>query len=575
METPRRLQPLGVRAFVGVCGAGAGERDIPRTVCGKPTASVRVGPTCVAYVGRYDDALTFDDPVDAQILYTGRPFVDDRVLGNCRIDRHTMPAPDKIDGKFACLVLKPDGLDLLTDCIGAGTVFYAQEGGCLYFGSHLGLVVAALPGAPELNELGVASQLASVQLFDETHFRGIYRLEAGGCLSAVRNAEQSIDVRQTHGGGIRGLLDIEVPPLTAASFRAMLDRGAERERYDDNAILMLSGGRDSLAIALTRAPTPKRCATFGEPRSIDVLRAKRRARRLGLEFMAVPFQDWTLETYLDEIVMLNAGCSGLQTAHNMVGFDWVSDNADLASIGYLGDVFRDSLFRVLENGAEENAVLRAMALRLNDPILKDVFAKERETMVEFIRDSFHDLARDVGPHKALAMLRLRWHQARWISMTFDLCDWYLPISYPFVLRDLIGAWLQCDLANPKARGQFDLSLSEALIEHGHHPNPRGSIPERARNKFLAVLAMAGRGGHVIHTCDWEAIIKRSRFQPQAYDCGHDRLSEFTRRSWDVLQSQNFRTNVKPAIYSSAAIAAAFQRFSQKETPPRLTQTPAA
>lgn len=575
MEVPRRSQPLGVRAFVGVCGAGASLRDDLNTVCGRPTTRLRVGPASLAFIGRDNGALTFEKPVDAQILYTGRPFVDDRLLGNCLIDHHALPAPDKIDGKFAALVVKLDGVELLTDCIGAGTVFYAQVEGCLYFGSHLGLVAAALPSAPELNDLGVASQLAGIQAFDETHFRGIYRLEAGGRLSAIRNADQSIDVRQTHGDGIRGLLDIDVPPLTSASFRSMLDSGVAREGYDANSILMLSGGRDSLALALARAPTPTRCATFGEPKSIDVLRAKRRARRLGLEFSAVPFQDWTLETYLDEIVTLNAGCSGLQAAHNMVGFDWVADKANLASIGYLGDVFRDSLFGVLENGSDESAVIRVMALRLNDPILKDVFAKERETLSAFIRDTYRDLARDVGQHRALAMLRLKWHQARWISMSFDLCDWYLPISYPLVQRDLIAAWLQCDLNDPSDRNQFNLSLSEALAENGYHPNPRGSIPERVRNKCLAALARLSQGGQVIHTCDWQAIVERSEFRPEAYDCGHERLSDYTRRSWEALEAQGFRTNVKPAVYTSAAIAAACRQFSQSANQPALSQISAA
>lgn len=560
MEAPRQVQPLGVRAFVGVCGAGANELEKLSTVCGKPTTRLRIGPTDVAIVGRSDDAPAFDDGVDAQIIFTGRPFIDDRLLGTCLLDETSIPAPDKIDGKFACLVLKPDGLELLTDCIGAGAVFYAEKGGCLYFGSHLGLVVAALPRPPELNDLGIASQLASIQLFDETHFSGIFRLEAGGRLNVVRNPDQSIEVRQTHGNGIRSLLDVDVPPLTTASFRSMLDRGVARENYDANAVLMLSGGRDSLAIALSRAPTPNRCATYGEPKSMDVLRARKRAKRLGLEFMAVPYQDWTLETYRDEIVTLNAGGSGLQTAFNLVGFDWVSGKADLASIGYLGDAFRSSLFGVLENGSDESAVLRVMALRLNDPILKDVFTKEQQTISEFIRDSFRDLSRDVGQHRALAMQRLRWHQARWLSMTFDLCDWYVPISYPLMQRDLIAAWLQADLDDPKGREQFTLALSEALADRGFNPNPRGSIPERVRNKLLAKLNV---GAHVVHLCDWQAVIERSRFRPEDIACGHDRLSEFTRRSWEALQAENYRANVKPAVYSSTAIAAAAQQFSHR------------
>ena len=107
-------------------------------------------------------------------------------------------------------------------------------------------------------------------------------------------------------------------------------------------------------------------------------------------------------------------------------------------------------------------IIPILLKRIHDPILNDLFAKEGETIKEYVADTFRDLARDVGTHRAHAILRIQWMQARWLSMTFDLCDWFLPISYPFMQRRLIASWLQADIEDPRIQQIFAQVLERAL-----------------------------------------------------------------------------------------------------------------
>ena len=367
MDSPSQPKHIVVHAFVGVFGAGPQRHKERRTVCGRTTSRFSIGSVHVTFVGRGDEPEEIHESVDDIVLHTGRPFLDDRLF-----ETGAIPMSDELDGKFALLQVTPHGLELITDFLGAGSVYYALEGGLLYFSSHLGLLIEALPQVPALNDSGVAAQLlALAQLFDETHFSGTYRLATGGRLTAGVTPSGTVDVRITRGNGIEGLLDIDVPRFTKDTFRALLDIGVERERYDADSVLMLSGGRDSLAIALSRAPRPGLASSYGEPYSIDFLRGKQRAGRLGFEFLAVPYQDWTLETYRDEIVGLHAGCAGLQTAHNIVAFDWVSDKANLAAVGYLGDVFKGKFLAKVDGDYDESDVLQSLLKKVNDPTLND------------------------------------------------------------------------------------------------------------------------------------------------------------------------------------------------------------
>ncbi len=558
MDLDRKSIHLGVCAFVGTFGNGR-QKEAVHTVCGRAACTFDVGPARVSFVARHGESYTDDGSVGSLVLLNGRPFFEDRL-----VESGAAPEPDQLDGKFAYLSLTSDGLELATDCLGAGSVFYASQGGQLFFSSHLGLLLQVLPQAPDLNDLGVAAQLFSRnQVFDETHFAGTYRLADGERLSATTNANDGIEVRTTGGGGIKGLLDIDAPRYTLDTFYDLLNLGVQRERYDANSVLMLSGGQDSMTLALAHATLPRRAITYGESYAIDFVRGKQRAKRLGLEFLGVPYEGWTLDTYLDEIVSLNAGYTGLDAAHNMIAYDWASDKANLAAMGFLGDTYRAGYLRKLVGEPDERTVLPTLMKRHDDPILNDVYANEAKTIVEFVTETFRDLARDFGPHRALAILKLKWMQARWLSPIFDLCDWFLPVSHPFMQRRLLASWLQADIDDPKVRGIFGLALERSLVERGFAKDYRGRVPERLWNRSFATAHARRRGLRDAVRCDWQSVIERSRFDPDNIACRDHRLSEVTQRSWQKVLSGAYQGPVISPAYTSTAIAAAYGRLSSR------------
>lgn len=438
------------------------------------------------------------------------------------------------DGKFARYAIT-DKVVLETDCLGAGAVYYTEQNGKFYFGSHLGLLLEALPQKPSLNQMGVASQLyARAQLMDETHFEGVYRLPAGSTLTY----DGAISIER---GSIRDLLNEPAPKLTESSLRDMIDEGVERESFDIDAALMLSGGKDSYAIALSPS-MPKNAASYGESYSLDFRLGKRRASRLGLNFQDLPYKDWTLETYRDVIVRLHAGCSGLQVGNMLDGFARLK--ASKAAVGFLGDVLTGAHLHRLD-GAD--SVRRFLLIKQHDPVLNDLYPEERKLLGDYVMDSFSQLAEDVGPERAFMILDLQWRQARWISMTCDLCDWYVPSAYPFFQKKLIASCLQADIADLKDQRLYRRLLGE---------------DDNVLDRVMVCLGSAMRGKRVFTQmylggthCNWPALIKRSSFDPDDYVCADNRLTDVTRRSWDRVLAGEDRNPV-PVAYASAPIAAA-------------------
>ncbi len=564
MTCASRRQNRFVRAFVGVFGSGSGEVAAPKTICGHATTTLTVGSATITFVD-HDAAqpLVVGNPAELA-LYTGRPF-----FGNRLLDDKTHADASTLDGKFARLAFSPDGLELATDWLGAGAVFHAIEDGRLHFATHLGLLLETLSELPELNDTAVASLLfGRQQVFEEMHFSGTYRLPPGARLSASLDQDGKAESHLDRGAGLRALLDVDAPPWTPDAMRALIENGIERDAYDEQSVLMLSGGKDSLLIALTHAERPGHAATFGESYSMDMLRGKQRARKLGFNFIDLPYQDWTLQTYADEIVGLHAGCSGLQTAHNIVAFDHASHVADRASIGFLGDVFRGKRLDKLGSPDDVNLV-RSLFLRErgDNRDYVGLYEKEWAAIKEFVEGLYVDLKRDHGSHLAYVLLKVQWMQSGWLSNTFDLCDWFLPVSYPFMQRELLASWLQSDLASPQTRRVFDVALSQALAERGLCDDFRGTLPTRLWNRSRNMVNAVPRGRNTIGNCYWRSVIKRSQRDMKLAECGNARLDEISRRSWQNAQSRKTWLDF-PVVYMSAPIAAACVRWGAK--PPQST-----
>ncbi|MBS3805812.1 MAG: hypothetical protein KGY54_14795, partial [Oleiphilaceae bacterium] len=250
---------LQAKGFVGVLGGEPEQHDGMKALQGPDFSTSKQG-SCTFGVYSRNSA---NDSVDQEntILFTGSPFFQEGRPWDGSVAEYKA-----LDGKFAIAKIAPQSVELATDVLGAGAVFYIYVKSHFFFASHLGLLLKVLPFAPALNPLGVAAQLyARAQLFDETHFSGIFRLAAGSVLTAEHELHsQSVQVKTTQRRGARSLLDIKAPTFGPDTLMTVLGRGVARYRFDEKSVLMLSGGRDSLAIALANERAPKHAVTYGD-----------------------------------------------------------------------------------------------------------------------------------------------------------------------------------------------------------------------------------------------------------------------------------------------------------------------
>ena len=424
---PARWSPPLCRRLSGWLGPGTpplrprleGVTCPPRPPVHGNVLGTRVPPRCSSSGGRRSPS-----PGQArQGAFSSSPAAPFSTTGSSRTGFWLgCPTKGELDGKFAGALIRSTGVELFTDALGAGSVYYATRGPDTFFSSHLGLLLGS-QWQPALNDLGLAGQLfARSQIFDKTHFSGVFRLPAGQRL--VAGSEWS------HArAGIRRL--VLPPPRHGRADvrpRGVLGDGRGRRRA---AGFVRSGFRADV-FRWTRL-LGRRARAFRPPPAVRHLRRSLLARlpagdATGEEAGArVPrpslYEDWTLDTYSPIIVGLHAGCSGLQTANNLSGFDGARELATLAAVGFLGNALTGAHSGPRPDPDDAYA-LRILLPNHKDPVLNgDVFEPERDAIIEHVLSRFHDLSHEAGStRQALMILDLEWRQARWISMMFDLCN---------------------------------------------------------------------------------------------------------------------------------------------------------
>ncbi len=567
MDAASTLESASVQAFVGMVGPGTPPlRPRLEGVTCPPRPPVHgnvleTGSAAVLLFRRAEVAESRTSAPGGVLVLTGRPFLHDRLLEDGLLA--AVPAKGELDGKFAGALIRSTGVELFTDALGAGSVYYATRGPDTFFSSHLGLLLGLLPWQPALNDLGLAGQLfARSQIFDETHFSGVFRLPAGQRLVADSSGAR---LEQEYDGWSSRLLGVDAPTFGPAAFWEMMDAGVQRDSYGPDSVLMYSGGRDSSAVALARSDHPRRSATYGDRYSLDFQRGTLRAKKLGLESHALPYEDWTLDTYSPIIVGLHAGCSGLQTANNLSGFDGARKLATLAAVGFLGDALTGAHSGPRADPDDAYA-LRILLPNHKDPVLNELFEPERDAIFEHVLSKFHDLSREAGStRQALMILDLEWRQARWISMMFDLCDWFIPTTYPFFQRRLFASCLQASAEALAGQRDYDRALADRLAERGR----RAYDPESRFDEFWiqvrAGVAARLRGKRIVGRWDCPAVMDRTDFRFEDYESGHARLDALTRRSWEEWRSrpESRHTNIPLALTSAPIAAAVCQDMSRK------------
>ena len=223
-------------------------------------------------------------------------------------------------------------------------------------------------------------------------------------------------------------------------------------------------------------------------------------------------------------------------------------------VGFLGDALTGAHSGPTGRPDHEYA-LSILLPSQRDPLLGQVYAEESQFVKNHVLGLFEKLAKDIGPTSALMILDLQWRQARWISMMFDLCDWFLPISYPFLHRQLIASALTASADALAGQRAYDGAITARLRRRGKrpfNPEPKG---ERIRTELRAGIAARLRGRRIVGRCDWPAAMKRTDFNATDYTSGDPRLDFVTRESWNRWEKNLGPTNV-PVAFASATIAAA-------------------
>ena len=446
------------------------------------------------------------------VCIKGRPY---------RADGGTRPTPfgtgdvarelATLDGRFAICMLSTNRLVLATDILGASAVFYhfdPQYG--LLFSTHLGLLTRSMSRTPALNQLGVASVLAgSCMLGERTPYEGICRLQAGEYLIAERQGPALtyriapyVDVVDELIGGARDERE---------SFESLIMSAVETNAPSPDAGLMLSGGKDSQTLGLALRLLGRhqfRAFSFGEWRSEDLRRAKSFAAALNIEHYAVDYSKWNFESYAETLTELSAGASGLQAAHHLVAYDRLRGQLALGLVGFLGDALTGA--HLPRTG--QTVLDIVLPFRRNwHPELRAAYATELSLLEAEVEQQWRD--RDgLSAIQRSQLTDLVVRQATWISTSFDLCDWFVPLSFPFFSRRLIRFWLNQPIENLKDQRLYANWVSQTfsrLIAETRHTPPFGTrVDEWIQQALDHLHAQTGRVP-VVAVVNWPAKLKSS------------------------------------------------------------------
>jgi Asparagine synthase len=429
------------KAFVG--GLTATDREawrLPRVAGASGEAAAEtMSAADVALYAFGDRAATLRLSVsDGMIYVKGRPFW---LHGSCEALGAAAfeGCLAALDGRFSLCAIFADSVWLATDILGAGPIFYhVDRDRGLLFSTHLGLLIHSLPQRPALDQLGVVAMIAgSCSVGGRTAFDGIRRLEAGQFLVAARGRSPLEHRVGTYVDVVRELTTPQPGSQRSLDdFEELFVAAVDREAVTADHALMLSGGKDSQAIALAhvlRGRTPIRAFTFGEPQAMDVRGARQFAHEFAVDHTVIDYSNWTFESYAELIVALSGGSSGVQTASHVVAYERLADRVPLAMVGYLGDALTGAhLPRDGQTIADPVLPFRGSW----HPSVVEEYSPEWEGLQAMLESRWPSYA-DVPLRQRAMLTDLLVRQATWISATFDLCDWFVPLSFPLFSRSLI------------------------------------------------------------------------------------------------------------------------------------------
>ena len=523
----------------------------------------RSGDHQLYLIGTNSSPSPFSWPLSAEcVAVKGRPFW------------LSFPAADashrlddlltQLDGKFSLCIASANGLCLATDLIGAGSVYYALRGRRLFYATHLGLLLWLLDETPESNLVGAVSILiCRSQIERETHFRNVFRLGPGQSLVASwRGEELALSVTQY--ASIPEVLcrDADTGPGDPNMFGELLRASHMREDYPAGSVLMLTAGRDSKALALTKPDRDFIAVTYGTSECRDKRHARLLAKALGVEHRQVPYDEWTYGTYAKQFIGLGAGSAGLADAHNVVGFDWAGQFSKLVIAGYLGGPVTGHSAESDEAAtARRRRSLLFPRLNARDADFHNTFPDEIRHLLEAERKQEAALA---GLSAAQISMVQDWCiRQSWLALMFDFCEWYSDIAYPFYYRPLMKFIFNRPLPELSHQALYDQWSAAASMRSGLEGL---WLRQKVDDVRAITLSLARKGRLPKYRISWRDVTQRScAWLDQTLSECSGPFGDLSRRSYEETLRRGGDDMFMPTFLLSIPLALATERRWRAES----------
>lgn len=362
-------------------------------------------------------------------------------------------------------------------CSDAVAPTWATQGEGFIVASHLGRAVSELPSRVSLDPLGVtAALMGSFSVSGKTPYEGIRRLQAGE-YAMIDLQHGTVDGIHSY-GTVAELLELgPTAPGEPRELISLLGEAARREGPVEG--LFLTSGKDSRAIgmALERRPYGLPIAlTYGGWRSRDRRGSVRVARELGLRHRLIGPMRLDIRGFVDEIVAIGGGLSGLQVSQHVAGARAARRRVGSVFSGFLGDILTGKPFSIDHERQCELVLSRHTSwLRHNRETLLPPGASGIIDEVSGVLAARLAERRREVPTLAATVVDLTHRQAHYISGTFDLMHQHVDIATPFFHRPLMSYLLTRRPEDLRDQRLYDAVLSR--LEGGRQgedrPRPLG------------------------------------------------------------------------------------------------------
>jgi len=406
-----------------------------------------------------------------------------------------------LDGRFSLLAVGARRAVLATDALGSEPAYLTERAGTIIVASHLGCLARSLGRPLEIDQVGAVATLAgSLSVAGSTPYRGVRRLRA--CEYVIIDlASGSVERTGTY-GTVADIFEVDhESPGSAADLADLLRAAVDREVGADG--LFLSAGKDSQAVALSIPPERRGrilAMSYGGWRSTDRRGSVGEATAYGLRHRLLPPLRLHLEHYVEPIISIGGGSSGLQSAQHVAGARAARSHCTVALHGYLGDVLSGKN-SPMEVARQWDAVWNRHAawLTRGSSVLTSAFPDELAAIGKALQ---HELEQylDLPPGRPFTVTNLTHRQASLVWGTVGLMHQETEIATPFFSRPLIHY-----LLTRKADDLAGARLYRGMLSF------LGYTDQRDAQGWVGTLAqrISRRQGSYL-TVNWPAVIRRSR-----------------------------------------------------------------